>query len=75
MKLQIEHGYLEYDRSGSGIPLLFIHGYPLSRQIWVSQLADLASQANVITLDLRGHGESFPFEGSYSMDLLAEDCK
>jgi 3-oxoadipate enol-lactonase len=75
MKLNIDDGFLEYDLMGSGIPLLFIHGYPLSRKIWLPQLTGLSDKAKMISIDLRGHGESFPFEGTYSMDLLADDCK
>jgi pimeloyl-ACP methyl ester carboxylesterase len=75
MRINIENGFLEYDLTGNGIPLLFIHGYPLSRKIWTPQLTGLSDQAKVISIDLRGHGESYPFEGRYSMALLADDCK
>lgn len=74
MKYQLENGYLAYERIGSGIPLLFIHGYPLSRKIWNPQMDALSDIASIIAVDLRGHGESYPFEGEYRMDLLAEDC-
>ena len=74
MKLQLSDGYLVYDHYGRGTPLLFIHGYPLSRKIWYPQIKGLSDIATVIALDLRGHGESTPFEGPYSMDLLADDC-
>jgi 3-oxoadipate enol-lactonase len=74
MKYAIENGNLEYEQSGSGIPLLFIHGYPLSRKIWRPQLSGLADIAAMIAVDLRGHGESDPFGGSYPMDFLADDC-
>ena len=74
MKYQIDNGFLTYDQIGNGIPLLFIHGYPLSRKIWLPQLEVLSSIASIISIDLRGHGESYPFMGPYSMDLLAEDC-
>jgi len=75
MQIHIDHGYLEYERAGQGVPLLFIHGYPLSRRIWDAQLDGLAGQALMVAMDLRGHGDSFPFEGPYMMDLLAEDCQ
>ena len=75
MKVYIDPGYLEYDIRGKGVPILFIHGYPLSRKIWDLQMDGLSDIAMVISVDLRGHGESYPFEGPYSMDLLAEDCK
>jgi 3-oxoadipate enol-lactonase len=74
MKFQIDDGFLEYDRTGQGVPLLFIHGYPLSNKIWDRQKRELSGSAQVISLDLRGHGESYPFIGPYPMELLAEDC-
>jgi 3-oxoadipate enol-lactonase len=75
MKLILDNGFLAYDQSGKGIPLLFIHGYPLSRKIWLPQVTNLTGNASLVSVDLRGHGESYPFDGSYSMELLAEDCK
>jgi pimeloyl-ACP methyl ester carboxylesterase len=75
MIIKINNGYLHYDKKGQGIPILFIHGYPLSREIWVPQFDNLFDQALLLSLDLRGHGDSFPFEGPYTMDLLAADCK
>jgi len=74
MKFQLENGFLAYDQIGNGTPLLFIHGYPLSRKIWKPQMEGLADIASMIAVDLRGHGESFPFAGPYPMDLLADDC-
>ena len=75
MKFKLDNGYLAFDQLGSGIPVLFIHGYPLSRKIWQSQISGLSDIAHIITVDLRGHGESYPFEPPYTMDMLAEDCK
>ncbi len=74
MKFPLDAGYLEYERSGLGIPVLFIHGYPLSRKIWYPQMDGLSDIASIISVDLRGHGNSYAFEGIYRMDLLAEDC-
>jgi pimeloyl-ACP methyl ester carboxylesterase len=75
MKFNLENGFLAYNFTGEGIPLLFIHGYPLSRRIWDPQVEALSKIATIITVDLRGHGDSAPFEGSYSMNLLADDCQ
>jgi 3-oxoadipate enol-lactonase len=75
MKYPLDNGFLVYDCIGQGIPLLFIHGYPLSRQIWLPQMEGLSDISSLISVDLRGHGESYPFEGLYTMDLLASDCK
>lgn len=75
MKMQLENGFVSYDLVGNGIPILFIHGYPLSNKIWEPQQIGLSKHATVITPDLRGHGESHPFDPPYTMDQLAEDCK
>ncbi len=75
MKFPLGKGYLVYEQAGKGVPLLFIHGYPLSRKIWQSQVTGLSDIAQIITVDLRGHGASYPFEPPYTMDMLAEDCQ
>jgi 3-oxoadipate enol-lactonase len=75
MKYPLDNGFLAYDVIGKGLPLLFIHGYPLSRRIWEPQLDGLSEIVTVLSVDLRGHGESYPFDGPYSMELLADDCK
>ena len=49
---------IAYTDQGSGTPVVFIHGFPLSRAMWENQVAGLSGQARVITIDLRGHGES-----------------
>lgn len=63
-----------YDEQGSGLPILFIHGYPLNRKMWAPQLADLSENYRLIAPDLRGHGESTPSAGPYSMEMFADDC-
>jgi len=53
--------------------LVLLHGFPLSREMWVEQLASLGSLYRVIAPDLRGHGQSeFP-SGAYTMDEMADD--
>src|SRR4030065_337052 len=74
MKTILEGGFLVSNKKGSGVPLLLIHGYPLSSKIWEPQMNALSDQATVITIDLRGHGESFEYDGAYSMDMFADDC-
>ncbi len=71
---------ISYEDRGTGIPLLLIHGYPLSRKLWEPQMASLADIARVIVPDLRGHGESLPAASTrseyipYTMELFADDC-
>ena len=73
MKLTVNQVSIAYSDSGVGLPLVLIHGYPLSRKMWDPQVKALASQSRVIAVDLRGHGESEAVSGNYSMELFADD--
>ncbi len=75
MYLQLPDYTLAYTDLGQGLPLVFIHGYPLNRGLWQPQVDELWDVARVLAPDLRGHGDSQPVPGPYSMDLLAEDVK
>lgn len=74
MKIQLNGMTLAYDTAGEGKPILFVHGYPLSRKIWEPQISGLAMFSRIVAPDLRGHGESDKIPGPYSVDLLADDC-
>ncbi|HNT22799.1 MAG TPA: alpha/beta fold hydrolase [Anaerolineales bacterium] len=74
MKVHLPDFSMAYRARGEGLPLLLIHGYPLSRQIWKHQLSGLADTACLLAPDLRGFGQSAPLPGPYSVDLLAQDC-
>jgi len=63
---------LAYEETGTGLPVILIHGFPFSRQMWRPQ-APLARTVRLITPDLRGFGES---EGTpSSLDELADDLQ
>jgi 3-oxoadipate enol-lactonase len=65
---------LAYEERGSGPLLLFIHGFPLDRRMWIPQLSGLAKIRTCVAVDLRGHGLSEdPDPKDYSMDLFADD--
>lgn len=53
---------------------LMVHGFPLSSALWQFQTEDLVNFARIIAPDLRGHGQSDPVEGPYSVQLFADDC-
>ena len=56
-----------YQVTGSGTPLVLIHGYPLSGALFQFPRAGLASKFQVITLDLPGFGLTGPDpSGDYS---------
>ncbi len=64
---------LHYSEAGLGMPVVLLHGFPLSSGIWRQQQRQLSDLYRVITPDLRGHGESPAPEGTYAMADLAGD--
>ncbi len=63
-----------YKDCGSGAPVIFSHGWPLSADAWDAQMFFLASNGcRRIAHDRRGHGRSSqPWEGNH-MDQYADD--
>ncbi|MCE3222563.1 MAG: putative 3-oxoadipate enol-lactonase [Nitrospira sp.] len=62
-----------YDDHGTGLPLVFLHAFPLNRSMWAPQIAELSQQFRTITIDLRGHGESDAALWNFSLELYADD--
>jgi pimeloyl-ACP methyl ester carboxylesterase len=63
---------LGYDDDGSGLPVIFLHGFPHDRGLWTQQHVALSSRVRCVTPDLRGFGESST-DGPYSMTQYADD--
>lgn len=65
---------LFYKDWGTGRPVVFSHGWPLSADAWESQMVHLASRGcRCIAHDRRGHGRSGqPWTGN-DMDTYADD--
>ena len=63
-----------YKDWGSGLPILFSHGWPLNADAWENQMVFLASHGyRCIAHDRRGHGRSSqPYNGN-DMDTYADD--
>ena len=65
---------LYYKDWGSGQPITFSHGWPLSADAWDDQLMFLATNGyRVIAHDRRGHGRSSQPSGGNDMDTYADD--
>ena len=73
MRATVNGVELAYNRQGTGTPVLLLHAFPLHRIMWASQMTHLSPYADVIALDLRGHGESGPISRSHTLDDLADD--
>lgn len=74
MDNQTDDFTMAYQDSCDQATILFIHGFPFNSSMWEPQLEDLSDVVRVIAPDLRGHGQSDPVPGPYSMELLAGDC-
>lgn len=64
---------LNVAESGTGLPLLLVHGFPLDHTMWQSQAGALAREAFVMAPDLRGFGASDAGGESVSMEDFADD--
>lgn len=72
-KTHVNNIEIAYDDTGSGPAVVLIHGYPFNRSMWADQVSTLTDRYRVVTLDLRGHGESESSSGASTMKLLAQD--
>lgn len=66
---------IDYSDQGSGIPVIFIHAFPLNQTMWDAQTVALQNYCRVVTLDLRGFGSSEAPQGPYLMDQMAADVR
>ena len=64
---------ISYDNSGAGRPLVFLHAFPLSHQMWRDQIREFAPDYQVIAPDARGFGETSSFKGEPSLEVVARD--
>jgi 3-oxoadipate enol-lactonase len=73
MKAKIAGGEIEYETSGKGPAVLFLHAFPLSLFMWEAQAEALAGTHQVIRFDARGFGASTPGDGLLTMERIADD--
>lgn len=69
---------IHYRHAGQGRPLLLLHGYPQTHQMWHLVAPRLAEKFHVICPDLRGYGDSskpvgLPDHSNYSKRETAND--
>jgi non-heme chloroperoxidase len=75
-RISVEPGVeLHYLTSGTGRPLVFIHGVWASARFFAPQLAALGRNYRTIALDLRGHGQSAMTLKDQSVAVYARDLK
>ena len=63
-----------YKDWGSGQPIVFSHGWPLSADDWDTQMMFFLLRGyRVVAADRRGHGRSAQTDGGHDMDHYADD--
>jgi len=67
-----EISYLEL---GRGDPMVLVHGWSQSGLQWYNQIEEFSKTHRVISLDLRGHGESSKIAHGYRVYRLAQDLR
>ena len=73
VQAQINGITIAYSDQGTGLPIVFLHAFPLNRTMWATQEKALSSQFRIITIDLRGHGESDAPLWLYTLEQSADD--
>jgi pimeloyl-ACP methyl ester carboxylesterase len=63
---------MHHVRSGSGTPLLLVHGLGSDHRSWSPLLDGLTAQREVIRVDLPGHGQTPALQGEESIATLTD---
>ena len=73
MKALFNNANIDYSISGNGKPLVLLHGFAESKNIWNFFSKELSSDYKVITIDLPGHGDNDCIGKTHTMEDIA-DC-
>lgn len=74
--VDVDGAALHYEVTGSGEPIVFVHGGWVSSRMWAPQVERFATDNRVVTVDVRGHGRTGPTERRrYSVDLFVHDLR
>jgi pimeloyl-ACP methyl ester carboxylesterase len=65
---------LAFEDRGAGKPaFVFVHGWACDRSFFAPQAEHFAQRHRVVSVDLRGHGESDKPHGAYPIAAYADD--
>ncbi|WP_254523484.1 alpha/beta fold hydrolase [Natrinema caseinilyticum] len=75
-ELALEDGTIWYRTIGDGPPLVFVHGGWMNGEAWAPQVDHFADEYQVVTLDVRGHGNTgATAPDRYSIELFTDDLE
>jgi pimeloyl-ACP methyl ester carboxylesterase len=63
---------VSFSQKGSGLPVVFIHGFPMSKEVWTDFADRLSENYCVFTVDLPGFGQSSLPSGSFTLETIAD---
>lgn len=72
-KIKVNDITINYDQQGAGEPLILIPYLAADSACYAFQVAEYAKHFTCISVDPRGAGETDKPEGTYSMELFADD--
>ncbi|HUK27393.1 MAG TPA: alpha/beta fold hydrolase [Candidatus Acidoferrales bacterium] len=75
MQAQINGLQVWFDELGNpgALPVVLIHGFPFSHEMWRPQIPVLSEKFWVIQYDLRGHGQTDVGDGQYALEFFVDD--
>src|ERR1700757_3508666 len=73
MRFRSDDTEIFYSRRGHGAPLILLHPFPSNHRFWDACAPYLETRYQLITPDLRAHGDSPPGNGAATMDKHARD--
>ena len=60
---------------GDGRPILFVHGWTMTGRFWCRQMETLSRKFQVVTMDLRAHGNSSKILHGHTLPHYADDVR
>ena len=64
-----------YEDHGKGQPIVLVHGWICSSKFWQKNAPELAKEFRVVTLDLRGHGNSSKTLSGHTIAQYGRDVR
>lgn len=73
--IEYKDAFIRYTDDGTGDPVVLLHGYLESLEIWDGFSEELSADYRVICVDLPGHGRSGIFSTIDTMAIMADTVK
>lgn len=71
--VKVNNSNLYFEDQGEGTPIVFVHGWTSSHWKWYNQVEYFKINYRVITLDLKGHGQSAKPHADYRISEFADE--